>query len=385
MLIKNARLITHNTALEQGWLLWRDGIVTAMGRGNPPPADLENTEIIDANGLIVAPGFIDIHTHGAAGHDTMDATPDALCKMAQFYAKHGTTAFLATTWTDSGQRIGNALKNAASCVGQQEHGATLLGVHLEGPYLNPAKCGAQNTDYIRRAERDEALKWLDFDVIRLLALTPEYAENQWLIGECVKRGITVSVAHTNATYEDMQNAVGLGIRHATHTFNAMTGLHHREPGVVGAVLSMPEIRCELIADTIHVHPAAMSILYAAKGNEGTIIITDSIRGTGMPDGEYAIDDRKIEIENGAARLEDGTLAGSTVTMDRAVYHFLQAIDKPFEKAWQTASLNAARAIGVADHKGSLEVGKDADLIIIDDDISIYLTVAEGRVVYREGI
>lgn len=385
MLIKNARLITRSTTLEQGWLLWQDSKIIGMGRGNPPTVDVENNNVLDAQGLILAPGFIDIHTHGAAGHDTMDATPEAISKMAQFHAQHGTTSFLATTWTDSNERIQNALETVASCMGQQQDGATLLGAHLEGPYLNPEKCGAQNTDFIRRADRDEALTWLDLDVIRLLAIAPEFEENHWLIDTCSKRDIAVSAAHTNATYEDIQQAVSSGLRHSTHTFNAMTGLHHREPGVVGAVLSMSEIRCELIPDTIHVHPAAMKILYAAKGNNGTILITDSIRGTGMPDGDYAVDNRTIHIKNGAARLEDGTLAGSTITMDRAVAYFLEAIDQPLESAWQTTSLNAARAIGIHNRKGSLEVGKDADLILVDDDINVHLTVAEGQIVYRKGV
>ena len=187
----------------------------------------------------------------------MDASADALRTMAQFYAQHGVTSFLATTWTDSRPRIQAALEAIAAAQGRQPNGATLLGAHIEGPYLNPERCGAQSTTYIRRADRDEALAFLDTGVVRLMALAPEFPENHWLIRECVRRGITVSAAHTAATYEQMRAAVAMGLTQATHTGNAMTGLHHREPGTLGAVLTLPEINAELIADNIHVHPAVM--------------------------------------------------------------------------------------------------------------------------------
>jgi N-acetylglucosamine-6-phosphate deacetylase len=235
---------------------------------------------------------------------------------------------------------------------------------------------------VRRAGRDEARAFLDLNVIRLLVVAPEFAENHWLIEEGVRRGITVSAAHTAATYDQIRQAVGMGLSHATHTYNAMTGLNHREPGTLGAAMTSPEIACELIADNIHVHPAAMQILFVCKGADGVILITDSIRAAGMPDGEYQIDERTVIVRDGAVRLPDGTLAGSTLTMDRALRNFMQATGQPVEAIWQTSSLNAARAIHVSDRKGSLEVGKDADLVLVDDDINVHLTVAEGRVVYR---
>jgi N-acetylglucosamine-6-phosphate deacetylase len=195
----------------------------------------------------------------------------------------------------------------------------------------------------------------------------------------------VAAAHTAATYEQMLKAAELGLTHATHTYNAMTGLHHREPGVVGAAMTVPTIRCELIADNVHVHPAAMQVLLKVKGADSIILITDAIRGAGMPDGEYQIDERTVTIRDGAVRLPDGTLAGSTLTMDRAVYHFMQATQQPLENIWQTSSLNAARAIHMSHRKGSLEVGKDADLVLVDEQINVYLTVAEGQIVHRKEI
>lgn len=380
MLIKNAQIITPTEQVRNGWLLVKGGKIAQIGMGTAP----DDEETVDAQGNTLIPGFIDVHVHGGVGYEAMDATPEAIQRMAQFYAQHGVTSFLATTWTDAGERIQAALENIAALQGPQPDGATLLGAHVEGPYLNPEKCGAQNMSYIRRANRDEALAWLDLNVVRLLALAPEYEENDWLIEECVRRGITVSAAHTSAKYKDIQKAVSLGLSQATHTYNAMTPLSHREPGVVGAVMTMPEIRCELIADNIHVHPAPMKILYMTKGAEKIILITDAVRGAGMPEGEYQIDERVITVKNGAVRLPDGTLAGSILTMENALCNFLQATGEPLNTLWRTSSLNAAEAIGVADRKGSLEVGKDADLVLVDQNMTALLTVAEGRVVFQRG-
>lgn len=380
LLFHGGRVVTAAEAWERGWLLVDGNRIALLGPGDPPRLGADRT--IDASGLTLLPGFIDVHAHGAAGHEAMDATPDALQGMARYYAQHGTTAFLAATWTDSTERIHAALNAIGETMGPQPDGATLLGAYLEGPYLNPERCGAQSTQHIRRAKREEALAFLDMGVIREVALAPEFEENHWLIEECVARGITVTAAHTAATYEQMRQAVALGLRQATHTFNAMTPLHHREPGTVGAVLSSPEIRAELIADNLHVHPAVMRILYAAKGPHGVILITDAMRGTGMPDGEYPIDERIVLVKDSAARLPDGTLAGSTLSMERALRNLIAATGQPLEVVWPCSSLNAARALHLADRKGSIEVGKDADLVLLDAALEVRMTVAEGRIVYE---
>ncbi|MDX1991365.1 MAG: N-acetylglucosamine-6-phosphate deacetylase [bacterium] len=379
LLVKNAKLVTLTG--QTGWLLCEDGRITQIGDGSPP--EIASVQSLDAAGLSLLPGFIDLHVHGAMNREAMDADADALKSMARFYAQHGVTAFLATTWTDTQSRIQAALETIAATVGPMEDGATLLGAHLEGPYLNPSKCGAQNLDHIRRATPQESLPWLNLNVIRLLAVAPEYTENHWLIEACVERGITVSAAHTTATYDDMRRAVDLGLRQTTHTYNAMTPLGHREPGTVGAALTLPQLRCELIADNIHVHPAAMHLLWLAKGQDGVILISDAVRSAGMPDGDYAIDERVVTMRDGAVRLPDGTLAGSALTMDKAVFNFMQAVDAPLSQMWQTSSLNAARAIGVDSHKGSIEVGKDADLVLVDEQINVHYTIAVGRPVFQK--
>ena len=381
ILIKNAGVITPIEKWERGWLLAREGKIELLGQGNPP--DLGEVETIDAEGLTLLPGFIDVHVHGRGGHGTMDATPEALQAMAKSHARYGVTSFLPTTWTQSRNSTMAVLEAVAGTHGAQPDGATILGVHLEGPYLSAAKPGAQDTKHIRTADREEALAFLDTDMVRLFALAPEIEENHWLIEECVRRGITVSAAHTAATYEQIHQAVAMGVTHVTHTYNAMVGLNHREPGTVGGVMTSPELCCELIADNFHVHPAAMQILFAAKGADGVILVTDSVRVAGMPDGEYKIGGHSILVSDGTIRLLDGTIAGSTLTLDRAVYNFMQATGQPLESIWKTSSLNAARSIHISDHKGRLEVGKDADLVLVDEQISVHLTIAEGRIVYRQ--
>ncbi len=381
--IENARIVADTGVIDHGWLTCRDGAIAEVAQGDPPQRP--EVEHVDAAGLTLLPGFIDLHVHGGAGAEAMDAAPESLRTMARFYAEHGVTAFLATTWTDARQRITAALRCIAGAVGAQPDGATLLGAHLEGPYLNASRGGAQNTEYIRRADRDEAAEWLDLGAIRLAAVAPEFEENRWFIEACVQRGIVVSAAHTAATYEQMRRAVELGVRQTTHTYNAMTGLHHREPGTLGAAMILPQLNCELIADNIHVHPVAMAILTKLKGVERIILISDAIRGAGIAEGEYQIDERTVVIRDGAVRLPDGTLAGSTLTMERALANFMAATGFPVEAAWQASSLNAARALHVDDQRGSIALGKRADVVLVDSSLNVALTVAEGRVVFRRGV
>lgn len=380
ILIHNARVILPTAVYERGWLLSQGRQITRIGKG--PAPDFAGAETIDAGGLTLIPGFIDVHVHGAVGHETMDANPDGLRAMARFYAQHGVTGFLPTTWTAARDLIMPALEMIAEMRGPQPAGATILAAHLEGPFINVEKRGAQRAQDVRRADRAEALAYLDLGVIRLLVLAPEFEENRWLISESVQRGVTVSLAHTSATYQQVVEAAALGLSHATHTYNAMTGLNHREPGTLGAVMTLHDIYCELIADNIHVHPAAMRILFAAKGPDRIVLITDSVRSAGMPEGQYQIDERTVMVKDGAVRLPDGTLAGSTLTMDRALRNFMQATGQPLENIWQVSSLNAARSLHMAAQKGSLEVGKDADFVLVDEHINVHLTVAEGRVVHR---
>ncbi len=383
LLIENAHVYGPVEDFEPGWLLAEGGRIKLLGRGQAPGFSTgPGLRRIDAAGAHLLPGFVDLHVHGAVGHEAMDGDLDGLRAMARFYARHGVTAFLPTTWTAPREAILRALECIQAALGPVPEGASILGAHLEGPYLNPARCGAQDTRLIRRADLNEARQMLDTGVVRLLALAPEFDENLALVDECVRRGVTVSAAHTDATYQQVQAAVGRGLRQATHTFNAMSAFGHRQPGVAGAAMALPEVSCELIADAIHVHPAAMKILVDVKGPSGVMLITDAVRPTGLPAGEHQLDLRRVIVREGAVRLPDGTLAGSVLTMDRALRNLLAASGRPLREAWPMTSLNAARAIGFSASKGSLEIGKDADLVLLDREQDVVLTVVAGEVVYQ---
>ena len=381
LLFTNAHIFCPNDDYAPGWLMTEGARIKLIGPGAAPTfPDGFITHTIDATGCNLLPGFIDLHVHGACGHEVMDASPDGLQTMARFYAQHGVASFHPTTWTASKEDTARALDVVTELTGRVPRGATILGAHMEGPYLG-GKSGAQAPQHIRRADLNEVREFLDHNHVKLVALAPEYPENLGLIDECVRRGITVSAAHTNATYEQMLVAVAHGLRQATHTYNAMVGLSHREPGTVGAIMTSDQIRAELIADNVHVHPAAMKILVKVKGPDKVILVTDAIRGTGMPDGEYPIDQRTITVRDGTARLPDGTLAGSILTMDRALRNIIAATGLSLREAWPMTSRNAAQSIGVAQTKGTLEVNKDADLVLLDANLNLIMTVVEGEITH----
>ena len=352
-----------------------------MGQGKPPPGTGAGADVLAADGLVAMPGFIDLHVHGAVGVDVLDADPDGLARMARFFAGHGVTAWLPATMTATGPDTERALEAVRAAAGPVDGGATILGAYLEGPYLNPARAGAQDVALIRPADPAEAARLLDLGVARVLVLAPEVEQNRWLIAEAAARGVTVSAGHTDATYDQALQAVDDGVRHVTHAFNAMPPLGHREPGMLGAALVTPELRCELVADNVHVHPAAMRLLVEAKGAEGVVLVSDAVRATGLAEGAYTVGDRPAFHMDGAIRLADGTLAGSVLTLDRALHNLQAATGRPLAELWPAASRNAAQAIGVDDRKGSLEPGKDADLVLLDPSLRVVVTVAEGAVVH----
>jgi N-acetylglucosamine-6-phosphate deacetylase len=315
--------------------------------------------------------------------EVMDADPDGLRRMARFFAGHGVTAWLPSTMTASAPDTERALEAVGAAAGPVDGGATVLGAYLEGPYLNQARAGAQDPAHIRPADRAEAARLLDPGLARVLVLAPELEENRWLIAEAAARGVTVSAGHSDATYDQALQAVRDGVRHVTHAFNAMRPLGHREPGLLGAALVVPELRCELIADNVHVHPAAMRLLVQAKSPDGVVLVSDSLRAAGLPEGAYTVGGRPAFSMDGAIRLADGTLAGSVLTLDRALHNLQAATGRPLAELWPATSRNAARAIGIDDVKGSLEPGRDADLVLLDPALRVVVTVAEGAVVHGD--
>ncbi len=379
--IVNGRVITPWQVLEKGVVVIEGLEIVEVKEGSDPTEWAEAT-IIDATGRTVAPGYIDIHVHGGAGNDTMDATPQAVQGMAQFFSSHGVTGFLPTTVTASREAILAAIENAALCQREQVGGAQVLGVHIEGPYISPSKPGAQPVEFIRPADADEYCAFFAWNNIKVITLAPETPENKELIIYAVQQGATVAVGHSAASYDEMLAAVRLGLSHSAHTFNGMGGFHHREPGTVGAVLTCNEIKAEVIADNIHVHPAVIKLLVRAKGVERTVLMTDAVRAAGMPDGTYDLVGQRVTVKEGVARISTGSLAGSTLTMDRAVRNAMAAADLSLAEALQMASYNPAWVIGMEKEKGSLESGKDADIVLLDDELKVVLTMVGGKVVYQ---
>ena len=378
LLVANTTVLTPAGPLTPGWLLAEGGSITAIGDGDPPPQVDVEAQVLDGAGSTLAPGFIDVHVHGGVGHETMDADPDGIRAMAQFYADHGVTAFCPTTWTASREDTLAAVEAVADVMSDPGPGARVLGVHLEGPYLNLKRCGAQAPEHIRLADPDEITALLRTGVVRLISLAPEFESNRQTIATFRAHGATVSAGHSDATYGEALAAIDLGVDHTTHLFNAMSPLHHREPGMVGAMLSDPRVRCEVIADNVHVHPGALAVAWRAKGPDGICLVTDALRAAGLAEGTYRFDDRNVTHRDGGMWLDDGSLAGSGLTMDVALRNMLAATGAPLEDLWPTTSRTPAGAAGVTD-AGEVRVGARADLVLLDADRSVVATIVGGHV------
>ena len=373
--IINGKLVTPKGILRNKVLVFNERIKEF--RDNVPT----NCHVIDAKGMYVTPGLIDVHVHGSCGADTMDQTVEAIKLISQGIAKNGVTSFLPTTMTMSREDIYGALDIVRECMNKTLNGAKVLGAHLEGPFINAIYKGAQPERYIIKPSYDFIKEYTD--VIKLVTYAPEMDDNYSFTKEVKeKTDITLSIGHTNATYNQAKQAFACGCSHVTHLFNAMTPLNHREPGVVGAALTS-DVFTELIADTIHVNKELFQFILDNKGKDKMILITDSMRAGCMKDGKYDLGGQEVIVKDGAARLSSGTLAGSVLTLNKAIYNFFRNTDATFDEVIHMATLNPATSIGVSDFKGSLEIEKDADIAIFDEEMNCYLSIVEGREVYNK--
>ncbi|NQT67280.1 MAG: N-acetylglucosamine-6-phosphate deacetylase [Actinobacteria bacterium] len=382
-IISNGTIITPFQLLEDNVISIEKGKIIAIENKENIAAPVE-TEVIDAGNGFVVPGFIDIHVHGGGGSDIMDGKYEAVKQIAATHSRFGTTAFLPTTMTMSKDKIIRSLKSIHEAFIKGTGAAEILGINLEGPYINPEKKGAQKEKDIKRPSIEEFLEFnqASGNLIRLITVAPEMPGAIDLIRWLHKNGIIASVGHSNATYKQVQEGIKAGLTHVTHTFNAMRGLDHREPGVVGAALSSPKLILEMIADGIHLHPVAMKILIKIKEVGKIVLITDAMRAASKPEGTYNLGGQEVTVVNGQARLKDGTLAGSVLTMNKAVCNMVDKVGVSLTEAIQMATINPARCLGVESKKGSLEPGKDADIVILNKKLKVELTMVKGRVVYK---
>lgn len=360
-----------------------NGRISGVDLAAPGRLSTQPTPRLDASGCVILPGFIDIHVHGSAGHDVMDANPAALAALAHFFAQHGVTAFMPTTMTAPHRNTIQAVAAITTALAQPTAtaGARMLGIHLEGPYISPKFPGAQPATYIRPPNLAEFSELLAAGPIRMITLAPEEPGAEQFITEALQRNVKVVLGHTNATYEECEAAIAAGVSQATHTYNAMSGLHQRHPGTLGAVLSNDAIYAQLISDNFHVHPAAMKILARCKGISRTILITDAMRATGLADGDYDLGGQVVMVKNGQCRLPDGTLAGSTLTMERGLSNFMAATGLSLAEAWPVSSRTAAQALGLDHEVGSITPNYRADLVVLDAQFAVVATIVAGVLVY----
>src|SRR5699024_5772449 len=381
ILIKNATIFAEDHVLENSSILLKDGTIVAMDRTLSAPND---AKVIDGSGLNVLPGFIDGHIHGAAGADVMDATEEALDTMASALPKEGTTSFLATTITQSPENIERALKNAADYTNKPGQ-AEVIGVHLEGPFIEESKKGAQPAEYILEPDIDQFEKWQELanNRIKTITMAPEHDQNGTFINALAQSGVNVSAGHTIAGLADLTKAVSQGLRQLTHLCNAMPGIHHREIGAVGAAFRLEQLRAELIADGIHVVPEMLQLIYDNIGSEPLILITDAMRAKGLEPGDYELGGQPVKVTEDKATLENGSLAGSILKMHDGARNMLKLNGVTLKDIVQMASVNPAKQIGVYNQKGSLAIGKDADVVLVDDNLNISYTICGGIIAYKE--
>jgi len=388
--IYNARVITPYRIIENGCVLVEDGEIKYVGKEN---VSSEGFEEIDAGGKFVAPGFIDLHTHGAGGHDFMDGTLEAYLVSAETHARYGTTSLLPTTLTSTNEELKVTFDIFKKAKAANKKGANLLGLHLEGPYFSMEQKGAQDPKYIRNpdpAEYMQILSWSD-DIMRWSAAPELPGIDEF--GKCIRKaGILPTIAHTDAVLEDVQKAMENGFTHCTHLYSAMSGLKringYRYLGVIESAFLLDDMTVEIIADGSHLPPSLLKLIYKIKGPSKIALVTDSMRGAGMPEGESILgsleNGQKVYIEDGVAKMPDRkAFAGSVATADRLVRNMIKLVDVPLTEAVRMMTLTPATIIGVSDKKGSLEAGKDADLVMFDGDINIFMTMVGGKKVYEK--
>lgn len=376
--IANGRIYTENETIAQGYIIIDNGKIAQIGTGEYQG----ELTTIDLKGQHVLPGFIDIHMHGGYGEDAMDASFEGLKHLSESLLSEGTTSFLATTMTQSDENIIKALKNIVNYQGQQDNlnAASIVGIHLEGPFISEHKVGAQNPAYVQRPSVAKIQQFQEIanDQIKVMTFAPEVEGARETLA-ALHNQINFSIGHTVATFDEVNEAVAHGAKHVTHLYNAGTAFEHRNPGLSGAAWVNDKLSTESIVDGIHSHPASIKIAYKQKGNKRFFLITDAMRAKGMPDGEYDLGGQNVKVKGSEARLASGALAGSILKMNEGLKNLIKFTGASLDDLWRVTSLNQAIALNIEDNKGSIAVGKDADIVVVDDDMQFLTTIKSGEV------
>jgi N-acetylglucosamine-6-phosphate deacetylase len=380
-LLHTARAITPATEILDAGILIRDGVIEAIGprQGMSLPAGAEEIATQERTAI---PGFVDVHIHGAGGHDVMEGTEEALAGVARTVARHGTTSFVATTVTASPEDTCRSVEGIARFIATQhetdEARAEVLGIHYEGPFISPVRRGVHPVEWIQLPSAPLLEKFFHAASgnARILTIAPELLGAAPCIDAARKAGVVVAMGHTDATYEQARAAIARGARHAVHVYNAMRPFSHRDSGVIGAVLTSPEVSAELIADGVHVEEAAMRLLLQAKGAGCVILVSDGISATGMPDGNYTLGKFEVTVSGGVCRNAEGKLAGSTLTLDRALRNVV-GLGVPLIDAVRMLTVNPATLLGIEFKKGALRIGADADIVLLDESLQVTNVWARG--------
>lgn len=374
--VKNVKILHQRELLMNKALLYDNRIIDIIDEQELDKYAPVN--IIDGDGMYLSAGFIDVHVHGCSSYDVMDTNEDTLNIISQNLTRTGVTSFLPTTMTMDFNKIELALDKIARYMGKAQ-GAQILGAHMEGPFINRLFKGAHDENYIISSDENLIEKYKN--IIKIITVAPEIDGSTELIKYCCQNGIIASIGHTAAEYEKAMDAVSLGASHFTHTFNAMTPLKHREPGAVGAAM-LSDATCELIADNIHVHPAAQKLLVKVKGVGKVVLVTDAMRACLMCDGMYNLGGQEVIVRNREARMKNGTLAGSVLTLNIALKHIVENTGLPLTEAIEMLTLNQARLLKLDHTIGSLLKGYEANLTLFDDQYNIHYTIVNGTIVYK---
>ncbi|HET9479052.1 MAG TPA: N-acetylglucosamine-6-phosphate deacetylase [Pyrinomonadaceae bacterium] len=378
VVLKNARVVLPDRVMESGTVVVDAGLITSVADS----ATAEG-EVLDLSGLILLPGFIDVHTHGAVGIDVMEATASELQVVSEYLASQGVTAWLPTLVPAADADYGNVAAAVSQAMGTPDGvGARILGLHYEGPFVNSAQCGALHVEHFKTYSGASDLDRLPVseETVRMITLAPEIAGGVELVRELKRRGWVISIGHTRATVEVLDQALAAGAHHMTHFMNAMSPLHHRSPGPIGWGLSHDNVTFDMIADGIHLDPLMLKLLVKIKGARGVSLISDAIAATGKGDGDYEIWGETISVKNGRTSNAAGSIAGSVITMLDGV-RMMRSLGICFPDLAQLASSNPARLLGLSNARGSIETGKRADLVALDTNGNVRLTIIAGQVAF----